>query len=40
MLLLDWPPPHHLWIGPNRGNSRPSQRWSMPAQTCLLRSWN
>ena len=26
MVLLDWPPSDHLWIGRNRGNSCPSQR--------------
>jgi hypothetical protein len=35
-VLLDWPPPDHLWIGRNRGNSRhrsdsTNARASMPA---------
>jgi hypothetical protein len=32
MVLLDWPQPHHLWIGRNRGKSCPLSDRPAPAQ--------
>jgi hypothetical protein len=32
MLLLDWPPPHHLWIGPIAASARAN----MPAEILEL----